>query len=103
MCRYENSNARETCYIGKCSDGLYVTSREFAWRIVGFIWNVLILCDIVDCEDISAFMDKLFFNIRLMLGGIMTETQQKAAAKKFAAHWKDKGYEKGQSQTFWLT
>lgn len=33
----------------------------------------------------------------------MTETQQKAAAKKFAAHWKDKGYEKGQSQTFWLT
>ncbi|MCM1136396.1 MAG: methylase [Clostridium sp.] len=33
----------------------------------------------------------------------MTDTQQKAAAKKFAAHWKDKGYEKGQSQTFWLT
>ncbi len=33
----------------------------------------------------------------------MAETQQKTAAKKFAAHWKDKGYEKGQSQTFWLT
>lgn len=33
----------------------------------------------------------------------MTDTQQKAAAKKFAAYWKDKGYEKGQSQTFWLT
>ena len=33
----------------------------------------------------------------------MTETQQKTAARKFAAYWKDKGYEKGQSQTFWLT
>lgn len=33
----------------------------------------------------------------------MTDTQQKTAARKFAAHWKDKGYEKGQSQIFWLT
>ena len=33
----------------------------------------------------------------------MTDTQQKMAARKFAAYWKDKGYEKGQSQTFWLT
>ena len=33
----------------------------------------------------------------------MTEAHQKAAARKFAAAWKDKGYEKGQSQTFWLT
>lgn len=33
----------------------------------------------------------------------MTDTQQKATAKKFAADWKGKGYEKGQSQTFWLT
>ena len=33
----------------------------------------------------------------------MTETQQKAAAMKFAADWKDKGYEKGQSQPFWLS
>ena len=32
----------------------------------------------------------------------MTDTQ-KVAARKFAAYWKDKGYEKGQSQTFWLT
>lgn len=32
----------------------------------------------------------------------MTDTQQKAAARKFVDHWKDKGYEKGQSQTFWL-
>lgn len=38
-------------------------------ELLGFIWNVVILCDIVNCEDISAFMDKLFFNIRLMLGG----------------------------------
>ena len=33
----------------------------------------------------------------------MTDTNQKTAAKKFAADWKGKGYEKGQSQTFWLT
>lgn len=33
----------------------------------------------------------------------MTDAQQKAAAKRFAANWKGKGYEKGQSQTFWLT
>ena len=33
----------------------------------------------------------------------MTDTQQKTAARKFAADWKNKGYEKGQSQTFWLT
>ena len=34
---------------------------------------------------------------------IMNDTQQKKAAKKFAADWKGKGYEKGQSQPFWLS
>ena len=33
----------------------------------------------------------------------MTDTQQRTAAKKFADFWKDKGYEKGQSQPFWLS
>ena len=33
----------------------------------------------------------------------MTDAQQKAAAKKFAEDWKGKGYEKGQSQPFWLS
>jgi len=33
----------------------------------------------------------------------MTNTQQRATAKKFADFWKDKGYEKGQSQPFWLS
>ena len=33
----------------------------------------------------------------------MTDVQQKAAATKFAEDWKDKGYEKGQSQPFWLS
>ena len=33
----------------------------------------------------------------------MTDTQQRAAAKAFAAQWKDKGYEKGESQPFWLS
>ena len=32
----------------------------------------------------------------------MTEKEQKAAAKAFVAFWKDKGYEKGESQKFWL-
>lgn len=33
----------------------------------------------------------------------MNDVQQRAAAKKFAADWKGKGYEKGQSQPFWLS
>lgn len=33
----------------------------------------------------------------------MTDREQKAAAKAFADEWKDKGYEKGQSQPFWLS
>lgn len=32
----------------------------------------------------------------------MTDTQQRAAAKQFAADWKNRGYEKGESQPFWM-
>lgn len=32
----------------------------------------------------------------------MTDTEQRAAAKAFAEHWKGRGYEKGESQSFWL-
>ena len=32
----------------------------------------------------------------------MTQAEQKKAAKKFSEEWKDKGYEKGESQKFWL-
>ena len=32
----------------------------------------------------------------------MTQSEQKKAAKKFSEDWKDKGYEKGESQKFWL-
>ncbi|MBR4666285.1 MAG: methylase, partial [Lentisphaeria bacterium] len=32
----------------------------------------------------------------------MTLKEQKAAAKQFAAEWKDRGYEKGETQSFWL-
>lgn len=32
----------------------------------------------------------------------MNDREQKAAAKDFANAWKDKGYEKGESQPFWL-
>ena len=33
----------------------------------------------------------------------MNDTQQKEAAKQFASYWKGKGYEKGESQAFWLS
>lgn len=33
----------------------------------------------------------------------MTEADKKKAAKAFAEYWKDKGYEKGESQPFWLS
>ena len=33
----------------------------------------------------------------------MTYAQQRQATKEFAAYWKDKGYEKGESQAFWLS
>lgn len=33
----------------------------------------------------------------------MKDIEQRAAAKRFAEVWKDKGYEKGDSQPFWLS
>ena len=33
----------------------------------------------------------------------MREADRKKAAKEFAEYWKDKGYEKGESQSFWLS
>ena len=33
----------------------------------------------------------------------MNDVQQRAAAKHFAEYWKGKGYEKGESQKFWLS
>lgn len=33
----------------------------------------------------------------------MRDNEQRAAAKAFALYWKDKGYEKGESQKFWLS
>ncbi len=33
---------------------------------------------------------------------MMTDAERRAAAKQFAADWQGKGYEKGQSQPFWL-
>lgn len=34
--------------------------------------------------------------------GYMTQAEQQKAAKKFSEDWKGKGYEKGESQKFWL-
>ncbi len=33
----------------------------------------------------------------------MKETERRTAAKNFAEYWKDRGYEKGESQPFWLS
>ncbi len=33
----------------------------------------------------------------------MTDLEQKKAAREFTAYWKNKGYEKGESQAFWLS
>ena len=33
----------------------------------------------------------------------MRDTERRIAAKAFAEYWKDKGYEKGESQPFWLS
>ena len=33
----------------------------------------------------------------------MTDKEQRKAAKEFASYWKNKGYEKGESQAFWLS
>ena len=33
----------------------------------------------------------------------MIDAQQHSAEKTFAAYWKGKGYEKGESQSFWLS
>ena len=33
---------------------------------------------------------------------MLTDTQQRNAAKKFAAEWKDRGYEKGETHAFWI-
>ena len=32
----------------------------------------------------------------------MNDLEQRKAAKAFAANWQGKGYEKGESQPFWL-
>ena len=34
---------------------------------------------------------------------MLTDAQQRNAAKKFAAEWEGRGYEKGESQPFWLS
>ena len=34
---------------------------------------------------------------------MLNETQMKKSAKEFAEYWRDKGYEKGESQPFWLS
>jgi type I restriction-modification system DNA methylase subunit len=55
---------------------------------------------IISKEWLTKCFDKLY-----KTGGYngMTDTQQKSAAKAFSEYWKGKGYEKGESQSFWLS
>lgn len=47
----------------------------------------------------------LWYPVKKAMGedATMTDVQRRAAAKQFAAYWKDKRYEKGESQPFWLS
>ena len=47
----------------------------------------------------------VWYSVEKANGGnaAMTDTQRRTAAKQFAADWQGKGYEKGHSQTFWLS
>lgn len=52
----------------------------------------------------SIILTRLFYQITVLERIIdMTDAQQRAAARAFAAQWKDKGYEKGESQPFWIS
>ena len=61
-------------------------------RIINFLY----------CENVR-IAHCMYIIAKKMRDDIMMDAKQKNAAKKFAADWKGKGYEKGQSQTFWLT
>ena len=59
----------------------------------------------VDFIDCSGKMRLCMVSFRKSNWGntAMTDTQRRAAAKQFATDWQGKGYEKGHSQTFWLS
>ena len=61
-----------------------------------------ISADFIDC---SGKMRLCMVSFRKSNWGntAMTDTQRRTAAKQFAADWQGKGYEKGHSQTFWLS
>lgn len=45
----------------------------------------------------------IYYYIVILYGGdCMTDAEQRAAAKQFVQDWSGKGYEKGESQPFWL-
>lgn len=45
----------------------------------------------------------IYYYIVILYGGdCMTDAEQRAAAKQFVKDWSGKGYEKGESQPFWL-
>ena len=67
--------------------------------------NQFIATTIPNCGFIKLLQDvTITLSIKLQKIGdkLMTDIQQRAAAKKFAKEWENKGYEKGESQPFWL-
>ena len=39
---------------------------------------------------------------KMRYSSTMTQTEQKKRAKQFAARWQERGYEKGETQKFWI-
>ena len=68
--------------------------------MVDYIWilNILSLFPMAFSESNRIFVIKSLLNYNHN----MTEKQQKAAAAEFARRWEGKGYEKGESQRFWI-
>ena len=56
------------------------------------------------CKKLGCSVDEMmeFTDDEVQEVAAMTDAQQRAAAKIFAKNWKDRGYEKGDSQIFWV-
>ena len=57
-------------------------------------------------EDASIFIEALYWKnwkAAYMIEHFMKDTERRAAAKSFSEYWKERGYEKGESQPFWLS
>ena len=51
----------------------------------------------------AVFNNSKIFIFLHQIQSVMTEQQQRQAAKQFAEYWNGRGYERGESQPFWLS